>query len=151
MQSTLCHGVTLKGASCNKMTNDPSQLCHLHRKTNSFVIKIKPVPTISKTHNHEECCVCYEMMPISDALTCKHLLCKACFAKMRSDCCPMCRSPIKMDEKTKNLIKQRKIHDAEERNMAFINRNLEDAPLTAQNIFPPDVSSILFQPFRIHF
>jgi hypothetical protein len=121
MQSTLCHGVTLKGASCTKRTKDPSQLCHIHLKkasSDKAPVSSQQVPS-PNPETQDECCVCYDMMPVSDALKkCKHMLCKSCLANMRSQVCPLCRTPIEMDKKTKKKIERRRAEDSLERNMA---------------------------------
>ena len=161
MQSTLCHGVTLKGASCTKRTKDPSQLCHIHLKkassdAPSLISQQMPVPN-TVPEAKDECCVCYDMMPVSDALKkCKHMLCKSCFANIRSQVCPLCRTPIEMDKKTKKKIERRRAEDSLERNMAVAVRLQNEAqldnpalngilPLSIQDMFPTQILDFFFR------
>jgi hypothetical protein len=102
MNSTLCHGVTLKGVSCSKRTRDPSQLCHLHRKKGAVKApkpqkeaEVKGDPVVT-----DECCVCFELMPVSDATACKHMVCKRCIKKISNHRCPMCRAKMNLKKKS---------------------------------------------------
>lgn len=92
--------------------------------------RVKPRPTHrprprprKQTHEHhhseqDDCCVCYEKMPTSDALGCTHLVCQDCVKKLRDDSCPMCRAPVKskyLTNRDKAKIARRKQQDAIDR------------------------------------
>jgi len=114
--STLCHGVTLKGKPCTKRTLDSNHFCHHHREKATLDCQEPKVKLSTKSVEKDECCVCYEQMPVSDALGCKHLVCKGCLEKMRDDRCPMCRTPIKkLSGKAKAEIQRRRTQDTLER------------------------------------
>ena len=127
MNSNLCHGVTLKGKPCTKRTLDSTLFCHHHKDQANGL----PKPTTEKDFNSDpqiekdECCVCYEMMPVSQGLSCKHLVCKVCLEKMRDDRCPMCRSPLKLDTKAKKEIQRRRVEDNMERHQIHFHVNAE--------------------------
>lgn len=98
--------------------------------------RVKPRPTHTKPkkpkHAHEnnsneqdDCCVCYERMPTSDALECSHLVCQTCVKQLRDDSCPMCRATIKskyITNRDRAKITRRKRQDAIDRaNESFRN------------------------------
>lgn len=51
-----------------------------------------------------ECCICF-CHPKS-SLDCRHSICKKCLLKVRSDTCPVCRSPLKGEMITDRVLGQ---------------------------------------------
>lgn len=147
--STLCHGVTLKGKPCTKRTLDSSQFCHHHK-----IQAASKIESISETNSKsevdstqkDECCVCYEMMPISESLGCKHLVCKGCLGKMRDDRCPMCRTPMKMTTKAKQEIQRRRVQDTLERHQI----HLTISTVSNMDLNGPE-GNIFMQPYFVTF
>lgn len=45
--------------------------------------------------DEQECCICYDMVPVNKLTECKHAICNTCFPKLRSDECPTCTRVLK--------------------------------------------------------
>jgi len=118
--------------------------------------RVKPRPThrprprpkrAEDEHHHEkegeeDCCICYEKMPVSDALGCSHMVCQSCTKKLRDDRCPMCRAEIKskyVTSRDKVKINQRRRQDAIDRaNESF--RSYLSSQQTATIYIPSSLS-----------
>lgn len=45
-------------------------------------------------NQERECCVCYEINNCPE-LSCNHIVCQECYDQLRSNNCPLCRTPFR--------------------------------------------------------
>jgi len=76
-----------------------------------------PVKSPVKTEN---CCICYDDIPISNKLKCDHVVCGPCIDRLQKLECPMCKTnlegPLVTDEVVANILNRQ-----EQDRLAYIN------------------------------
>ena len=109
-----------------------------YRELTEYIFSLDCCLESAEVKEDKECVICTEKMTICRKLNCNHyfhLICLSKWFENGHNSCPICRTEIKFNEKTKNVIKNR-INNA--------NNNNNNNEQNMNSIFPFNINTNLF-------